>query len=69
VRRFGYKPAVISPVEKKQWTYEELNAICPLSEEMFNAAGGAYLKISIGKGNMTLDDLIYMINRYNKFFD
>ena len=26
VRRFGYKPAVISPVEKKQWTYEELNA-------------------------------------------
>ena len=28
VRRFGYKPAVISPVEKKQWTYEELNADC-----------------------------------------
>ena len=26
VRRFGYKPAVISPAEKKQWTYEELNA-------------------------------------------
>ncbi len=25
VRRFGYKPAVISPAEKKQWTYEELN--------------------------------------------
>ena len=28
VRRFGYKPAVISPVEKKQWTYAELNAEC-----------------------------------------
>ena len=28
VRRFGYKPAVISPVEKKQWTYAELNADC-----------------------------------------
>ena len=26
VRRFGYKPAVISPTEKKQWTYAELNA-------------------------------------------
>lgn len=50
------------------YTYEELNAICPLSEEMFNAAGGAYLKISIGKGNLTLDELIAMINRYSKFF-
>jgi hypothetical protein len=35
---------------------------------MFIAAGGAYLKVSIGKGNMTLDDLIYMIQRYTKFF-
>ena len=49
------------------FTYEELNAICPLTEEMFNAAGGAYLKISIGKGNLTMDELIYMINRYSKF--
>ena len=51
------------------FTYEELNAICPLSEEMFNAAGGAYLKISIGKGNLTMDELIAMINRYSKFFE
>ena len=50
------------------YTYEELNAICPLSEEMFNAAGGAYLKISIGKGNLTEAELIAMINRYSKFF-
>ena len=49
------------------FTYEELNAICPLTEEMFNAAGGAYLKISIGKGNLTLDELIAMINRYSKY--
>ncbi len=50
------------------YTYEELNAICPLSEEMFNAAGGAYLKVSIGKGNLTEGELIAMINRYSKFF-
>lgn len=50
------------------YTYEELNTICPLSEEMFNAAGGAYLKISIAKGNLTEDELITMINRYSKFF-
>lgn len=49
------------------YTYEELNAICPLSEEMFEAAGGAYLKISIAKGNLTVDELIYMITRYSKF--
>ena len=50
------------------FTYEEMNAIVPLPEEMFTAAGGAYLKVSIGKGNMTMDDLIYMIERYTKFF-
>ena len=49
------------------FTYEELNAICPLTEEMFYAAGGAYLKISIGKGNLTIEELIDMINRYSKF--
>ncbi len=49
------------------YTYEELNAICPLSEEMFDAAGGAYLKISIGKCNLTEDELIAMINRYSKY--
>ena len=51
------------------YTYEELNAIAPLSEEMFNAAGGAYLKISIGKGNLTTDELIGMINRYSVYFN
>ena len=28
VRRFGYKPAVIDPVAKRQWTYDEFNADC-----------------------------------------
>jgi hypothetical protein len=51
------------------YTYEELNAICPLSEDMFNMAGGAYLKISIAKGNLTEAELINMINRYSKFFE
>ena len=51
------------------FTYEEMNEIAPLSEEMFEKAGGAYLKVSIGKGNLTLDDLKYMINRYSKFFE
>ena len=45
--------------------YEELNEICPLSEDMFHAANGAYLKISIAKGNLTIEELKYMINRYS----
>ncbi len=62
--------AMAADIEKYGlFTYEELNAIEPLSEEMFNAAGGAYLKISIGKGNLTMEELVYMINRYSKFFE
>ena len=50
------------------FTYEELNSIVELPESMFNEAGGAYLKISIAKGRMTMDELITMIERYKKFF-
>ena len=49
------------------YTYEEMNAIAPLSREMFEAAGGQYLKISIGKGNLTEEELIAMIQRYSKY--
>ena len=49
------------------FTYEELNAICPLTEDMFYAAGGAYLKISIAKGNLTMEELIDMIQRYSEY--
>ncbi len=51
------------------FTYEELNAIEPLTREMFDNAGGKYLKVSIGKGNMTMDDLTYMIRRYSGYFE
>ena len=51
------------------FTYEELNALCPLSEDMFVAAGGAYLKISIAKGNLTVEELVNMITRYSVYFE
>ena len=51
------------------FTYEEMNAIVELPEAMFEVCGGAYLKISIGKGNMTEADLIYMVNRYKHYFE
>ena len=50
------------------YTYEELNEKVPLTREMFDAAGGAYLKVSIGKGNLTMDELVTMIQRYSVYF-
>lgn len=50
------------------FTYEELNSIVELPKEMFDAASGAYLKISIGKGNLTMEELIAMIERYKIYF-
>lgn len=50
------------------FTYEELSQYADLSREMFDAAGGQYLKVSIGKGNLTVEELVAMIERYGKFF-
>lgn len=50
VRRFGYKPAVISPVEKKQWTYEELNVDC-------NQLANAMKKDDVGKADIVMFQL------------
>ena len=52
-----------------EYTYEELNALCPLSEELFIAARGEYLKVSIGKGYFTEEELFALINSYNKLFE
>ncbi|MBQ3054522.1 MAG: hypothetical protein IJC88_00270 [Oscillospiraceae bacterium] len=49
------------------FTYEELSQYVELTEEMFYAAGGPYLKISIAKGNMTMEELVAMIERYKKY--
>ena len=51
------------------FTYEELSQYAELSREMFDAAGGQYLKVSIGKGNLTEKELIAMIERYGKYFE
>ena len=41
---------------------------CHFVNRMLFMPGGAYLKISIGKGNMTMDELIAMITRYSIYF-
>lgn len=50
------------------FTYEEFSEIIPIPEVIFEAFNGQYLKVSIGKGLITLDGLITLIERYAVFF-
>lgn len=49
------------------FTYEDF-ADTGLSEEAFYAYNGQYLKVSIGKGLLTWDDIEYLISRYGSYF-
>ena len=51
------------------YTYEEFAEIYPISEEIFEAFGGQYLKISIGKGLITLEKIGELINHYAEFLN
>ena len=50
------------------YTYEEFNTIIPLPELVFNAFNGQYLKVSIGKGLITLPEIAELLERYAEFF-
>ena len=50
------------------FTYEEFAALLPVPEAIFEAFNGQYLKVSIGKGLITLDRLAELIGRYAAFF-
>ncbi len=51
------------------YTYEEFAEIYPITEEMFEAFCGQYLKISIGKGLIALEQIGELINRYAEFLN
>ena len=50
------------------FSYEEFAALVPVSQEVFEAFGGQYLKIAIGKGLITVDKLNALAERYAKYF-
>lgn len=50
------------------YTYAEFNAIISLPEYVFNAFNGQYLKVSIGKGLITLNEIVVLLERYSNFF-
>lgn len=50
------------------FTYEEFAAQYPVPEEIFNAFGGQYLQVAMGKGLLTEDMINALIARYAEFF-
>ena len=51
------------------FTYEEFAELLPVTEDVFNAFNGQYLKVAIGKGLITVEQLGNLVNRYSQFFD
>jgi len=51
------------------YTYEEFSSIIPIPELVFNAFNGQYLKVAIGKGITTLQEIQNLLNRYMSFFE
>ena len=48
------------------FTIEEFEPL-GVTEEMFNAYAGKYLKVALGKGILTEEYLMYLIERYGKY--
>ncbi|MCH5159904.1 MAG: InlB B-repeat-containing protein [Clostridiales bacterium] len=51
------------------YTYEEFAAQLPVSEEIFNAFNGQYLKVAMGKGLVDMETLQILVLRYQKYFN
>ncbi len=50
------------------FTYEEFYESYQISEEIFNAFNGQYLKVAVGKGLITYEEIVRLIERYAEFF-
>ena len=50
------------------YTYEELSALVPVTEEMFDAVNAQYLKVAVGKGMITVEQIGRLIERYADMF-
>ena len=50
------------------YTYEEFAQIVSVSEVVFEAFNGEYLKVAISKGMITQERLLYLAERYREFF-
>ena len=51
------------------FTYNEISELVVVPEKMFNAVGGQYLKVAVGKGLITIDEIQELVNRYIALFE
>ncbi len=51
------------------FTYEEFAGMYPIPQEIFDAFGGKYLKVALGKGLITPQELGTLIERYSEFWE
>ena len=51
------------------YTYEELSALVPVTEEMFEAVNAQYLKVAVGKGIITIEQIGELVERYADLFE
>ncbi|MDE7336677.1 MAG: hypothetical protein K2N32_01000, partial [Clostridia bacterium] len=51
------------------YTYEEFTQKYMIPQEMYEACGGQYLKVAIGKGLITEEELSALIARYSVFWE
>lgn len=49
------------------YTYEEFREIIPIEEEIFEAFNGQYLKVSVGKGLITLPKIVALLQKYSVY--
>ena len=50
------------------FTYEEFYELFPIPEEIYEAFNGKYMKVSVGKGLITYEEIGALIERYAEFF-
>lgn len=61
--------AMVADIEQYGlYTYEELSALVPVTEEMFEAVNAQYLKVAVGKGMITVEQIGELIERYGNMF-
>ena len=51
------------------YTYEEFNTLIPVTEVLFDAVNGQYLKVAVGKGIITIEQISKLIERYAYLFE
>mgnify|MGYP002798649126 FL=1 len=66
-----YNPeAMAADIEKYGlYAYEELSGLVPVTEEMFEAVNAQYLKVAVGKGMITIEQIGELIERYADLFE